>query len=67
MDNEDISRMLDFIEEKEREGLNKWECDFIDSILESIGSEIPLSNKQKEKIKQIWERIGGLENEMGHL
>lgn len=37
--------------------LNDWECEFIDSIRNQIEEERPLSDRQIEKLEDIWEKV----------
>ena len=40
------------------EGLTGWELDFADSIAKQVEAGRELSDKQREKIEQILERLG---------
>lgn len=37
--------------------LNDWECEFIDSVRNQIEEERPLSDRQIEKLEDIWEKV----------
>lgn len=43
--------------EKRQSKLTEWEVGFIDSIRKRIDDDLPLTEKQEEKLNAIWERV----------
>jgi hypothetical protein len=52
----DIERMLEDCEQRSPK-LSDWETDFIDSLSVQIGRGHSLTDKQIEKLEQVWERV----------
>lgn len=40
--------------------LNEWELKFFNSIKAKVLADIPISNKQHEKLSQIWDKLQGV-------
>ncbi|KKL94096.1 hypothetical protein LCGC14_1868150 [marine sediment metagenome] len=53
---DDISTMIEDCQNRESK-LSDWEAQFIDNIDSQIRDDGSLSEKQQEKLEQIWERI----------
>ena len=56
MDLHELNEQFQMIEDCENHSarLTDWESKFIDAV---SGQDFPLSQKQNEKLKQIWERV----------
>jgi hypothetical protein len=44
--------------DKNSHALSEWEQEFFTSVKNRFDAGIPLSDKQKEKISQIWDKMG---------
>ena len=53
---DDISTMIEDCQNRESK-LSDWEAQFIDNIDSQIHDDGSLSEKQQEKLEQIWEKI----------
>ena len=53
---DDISTMIEDCQNRESK-LSDWEAQFIDNIDSQIRDDGSLSEKQQEKLEQIWEKI----------
>lgn len=56
MADDDIAQMIEDCEARDSK-LSEWEQQFIDSIGRQLAEHGGLSQKQRERLEQIWERI----------
>ena len=56
MADDDIAQMIEDCEARDSK-LSEWEQQFIDSIGRQLAKNGSLSQKQRERLEQIWERI----------